>query len=83
MRAEDVKAFLNRPWGLLRDHKDRQLFERVDRLGLREAIRLGDALRESAYELSGGPRPEERAEDLRDLLRLKRLLDQTSGRRRR
>ncbi len=83
MRAEDVKAFLNRPWERLRQRKDRELFERVDRLGAREAIRLGDSLRVSVSELVGGPGPDARAEDLRDLIRLKRLLERSTARRRR
>lgn len=79
MRAEDVKAFLNRPWDELRRRKDRHNRERVERLGPEEALRLADELRRWAREVRGPPSKQERAADLAVHIQMRKLLDRTGA----
>jgi hypothetical protein len=78
---EQLRAFLDRPWGRLRALKDRHVAGVVAEGGADAAFRLAAALAERAEEAGACQNEEDRAEDLAAAVRLRRLLDR-AGRRR-
>lgn len=74
MRREDVVAFAKRDWARLHDAK-----RTVARLPLDRSIAVADALRLHVARFAGAGLEAERAADLDNHVRLKRLIDAASA----
>jgi hypothetical protein len=71
---EDVRAFLDRGWDLVRESKDRHNARRASS----ELIDAADGLREYASDMGARTTERDRARDLTSLVRLKRKLERAS-----
>ena len=82
MRAEDLRAFLDRPWDRLRAKKDAHQARRLSAAGADASFALAESLRVFSEEVGGQWRRDSRKQDLADLLFLKQRLERISARRR-
>lgn len=74
-----VRAFLSRDWGDLRDRKDRHLVELARRDGGERTLQLADELRRHVERHARCETAAQRAQDLADLIELKRKIDAASA----
>ena len=82
MRKEDIIAFARRDWASVAAAKERYWAQQKLSMTPAEALRFGDALRADAEALRpGGPRLEERSEDLVSHQRVAEMLTRAGTRR--
>ena len=63
--TDDIGAYMSRDWDAVRRWKDEYCAERIARLGLMEAFRIAEGLRQHALWINPSwPTPAERREDL-------------------
>jgi len=80
---EQVRAFLDRPWSMLRTLKDRHNAATIDRKGPDAAFRMAGMLRDYAELMGARPSEADRAADLQAAVDLRRKLDRANRRSRR
>jgi hypothetical protein len=71
---EDVRAFLDRRWDLVREMKDRHNARRPSA----ELVEAADGLWHHALQMGAQPTERDRARDLASLVRLKRKLERAN-----
>ncbi|HEX2685716.1 MAG TPA: hypothetical protein VHN14_03820 [Kofleriaceae bacterium] len=81
--AQQLRAFLDRPWARLRAAKDRYTAAMIARDGADRAFQLAALLREYAVVMGAHPSPAERRADLDAAVALRRKLDRAGRRSRR
>lgn len=81
--AQQLRAFLERPWARLRAAKDRQTAALIAREGADRAFQLAALLRDHAVAMGAHPSPAERRADLDAAVALRRKLNRAGRRPRR
>lgn len=77
---EHVRAYLERPWGLLERTRDETWGDEIRARGPERAVALSWALREHLQAMNPEwPTDEDRRQDYEDHVRLRRLLDRASA----
>ncbi len=80
LRREDILSFLGRDWRSAEDLKRAHWVRRIQAEGAIAGLRAADAVREHVARFARGSDDAGRADDLADLVELKRRIDAASAR---